>query len=176
MSPREVLTESAEGLRYTGKGRGEEWGRVIHQLLELASRMPKCNIEQVARTVLSAEGVPRAFLPDAVALVREITSSELWRESHAGPRSFAEVPFSIQVVGESLGDEARAAAGLTGPPVPTVIRGVIDRVYEDRETRWCVIDWKTDAVADSSRTKLDEHYRPQVDLYAQCWRLILDHS
>jgi ATP-dependent helicase/nuclease subunit A len=176
MSPREVLTESAEGLRYTGKGRGEEWGRVIHQLLELASRMPQCNIEQTARTVLSAEGVPLAFLSDAVALVREIKSSELWRESHAGPRSFAEVPFSIQVAGESLGDEARAAAGLTGPPVPTVIRGVIDRVFEDHDTRWRVIDWKTDAVADSSRTKLDEHYRPQVGLYAQCWRLILDHS
>lgn len=175
ISPREVLTESAEGLRYTGMGRGEEWGRVIHQLLELASRMPKCNIAEVARTVLSAEEVPLAYLPDAVELVGAIKSSELWRESHAGPRSFAEVPFSIQVSGESLGDDARNAAGLTGPPVPTVIRGVIDRVFEDRDTRWRVIDWKTDAVTDASRSKLDDHYRPQVDLYAQCWRLILDH-
>jgi len=176
ISPREVLTESAEGLRYTGKGRGEEWGRVIHKLLELASRMPKCNIEEMAGTVLSAEQVPLAYLSDAVELVREIKSSDLWRESHGGPRSFAEVPFSIQVAGESLGDEARAAAGLTGPPVPTVIRGVIDRVFEDHDTKWQVIDWKTDAVTESSRTKLDDHYRPQVDLYAQCWRLILDHS
>jgi ATP-dependent helicase/nuclease subunit A len=175
ISPREVLTESAEGLKYTGKGRGEEWGRVIHTLLELASRMPDCNIEEVARTVLSAEEVSLAYLPDAVELVRAIKSSELWRESHAGPRSFAELPFSIQVSGESLGDEARAAAGLAGPPVPTVIRGVMDRIFEDRDTRWRVIDWKTDAVTEASRTKLDEHYRPQVELYAQCWRLILDH-
>jgi ATP-dependent helicase/nuclease subunit A len=175
ISPREVLIESAEGLRYTGKGRGEEWGQVIHKLLELVSRMPKCNIEEVARTVLSAEEVPLAYLPDAVELVQAIKSSELWRESHAGPRSFAELPFSVQVSGESLGDEARAAAGLSGPPVPTVIRGVIDRVFEDRDARWRVIDWKTDAVTEASRSKLDDHYRPQVDLYAQCWRLILDH-
>jgi ATP-dependent exoDNAse (exonuclease V) beta subunit len=38
-----------------------------------------------------------------------------------------------------------------------------------------VIDWKTDAVTEASRSKLDDHYRPQVDLYAQCWRLILDN-
>ncbi|MFM8857188.1 MAG: UvrD-helicase domain-containing protein, partial [Actinomycetota bacterium] len=176
ISPREVLTESAEGLRYTGKGRGEEWGRVIHKLLELASRMPTCNIEEVARTVLSAEEVPLAYLSDAVELVRAIQSSELWQESHAGPQAFAELPFSIQVSGESLGDEARAVAGLSGPPVPTVIRGVIDRVFEDRDARWRVIDWKTDAVTAASRSKLDDHYRPQVDLYAQCWRLILDHQ
>jgi ATP-dependent exoDNAse (exonuclease V) beta subunit len=137
--------------------------------------MPDCNIEEVARTALSAEEVSLAYLPDAVELVRAIKSSELWRESHAGPRSFAELPFSIQVSGESLGDEARAAAGLAGPPVPTVIRGVMDRIFEDRDTRWRVIDWKTDAVTEASRTKLDEHYRPQVELYAQCWRLILDH-
>jgi len=176
ISPREILTESAEGLRYTGQGRGEEWGRVIHKLLELATRMPAFDIEPVARTVLSAEQVPLEHLPDAITLVTDIMSSNLWRETQESPEHFSEVPFSIQVAGESLADEARTAAGLTDPPLPTVIRGVIDRVFRDKDATWRVIDWKTDAVRASSKSKLEDHYRPQVSLYAECWRLIRDHK
>ena len=57
-----------------------------------------------------------------------------------------------------------------------MIRGVIDRVFRDKDATWRVIDWKTDAVTASSKSKLEDHYRPQVSLYAECWRLIRDYK
>jgi ATP-dependent exoDNAse (exonuclease V) beta subunit len=40
--------------------------------------------------------------------------------------------------------------------------------------RWTVVDWKTDSVTAASESKLDDHYRPQVELYAECWRHACD--
>ena len=56
-----------------------------------------------------------------------------------------------------------------------MIRGVIDLVYGDPVAdRWTVVDWKTDSVTAASESQLDDHYRPQVELYAECWRHACD--
>ena len=36
-------------------------------------------------------------------------------------------------------------------------------------TNWEILDWKTTSVADADAAKLEEHYRPQLVLYARCW-------
>jgi ATP-dependent helicase/nuclease subunit A len=175
IKPREVLTEPAEGLRFTGQGLGESWGRAIHRLVELAGRTGDLDVEAVAETILSAEEVSLAHVDRAVSTVRSIVGSDVWARSRAAACRFVEVPFSIQVTGESLGARVRASAKLEGPPVPTVIRGVIDLVYGDPVAdRWTVVDWKTDSVTAASESQLDDHYRPQVELYAECWRHACD--
>lgn len=36
-------------------------------------------------------------------------------------------------------------------------------------TDWVIVDWKTTSVTDADATKLEDHYRPQLRLYARCW-------
>lgn len=169
ISPREVLTEPAEGMRFTGHGLGEPWGRVIHRLLELAARDPRLDLPAAAGSALSSEDLSPALVARAVATVREVMASDIWRRAEASDSRFVEVPFSLQVRGEDLPAQVRQIAG-DGPPLPTVIRGVIDLVFREADGRWTVVDWKTDSVTAASERLLEAHYRPQVELYADCWR------
>ena len=195
ISPREVLTEPAEGIRFTGHGLGEPWGRVIHCLLEVAGRDPELDLEAAAATALSAEDVSPVHLAQAVATVRSVMRSDVWQRSQASGQRYVEVPFSLQVRGEDLPENVRSLAGEGGPPLPTVVRGVIDLVFqepgdatepgdtkqpacpqESGSDRWTVVDWKTDSVTASSESLLEAHYRPQVELYAECWSSVLERA
>jgi len=180
ISPREVLTEPAEGIRFTGHGLGEPWGRAIHCLLEHAARDPGLDLEAAAATALSAEDVSPVYLDKTVATVRDVMASDVWRRSQASDRRYVEAPFSLQVRGEDLPENVRKLAGAGGPPLPTVVRGVIDLVFQEPDgqepdsqepdgRRWTVVDWKTDSVTTASEPLLEAHYRPQVELYAECW-------
>ncbi len=175
IAPRELLTEPAEGIRFTGDGLGEPWGRAIHRLLELAFRDRGLDIPAAAVTVLSGEDVSLVHLDRAVATVRGVLASDVWRRAQASPARLAEVPFSVQVRGADLPEGVRKFAG-DGGPLPTVIRGVIDLVFSDTAGRWTVVDWKTDAVTAASERLLAEHYRPQVELYADCWSLLVSRQ
>lgn len=178
-----MLTEPAEGIRFTGHGLGEPWGRVIHCLLELAARDPRLDLEAAAATALSAEDVSPVHLAQAVATVRSVMQSDVWRRSQASGQRYVEVPFSLQVRGEDLPENVRSLAGEGGPPLPTVVRGVIDLVFQEPDCpqdcggdRWTVVDWKTDSVTASSESLLEAHYRPQVALYAECWSSVLERA
>jgi ATP-dependent exoDNAse (exonuclease V) beta subunit len=174
-----VLTEPAEGIRFTGHGLGEPWGRVIHCLLELAAHDPGLDLEAAAALALSAEEVSAAHLALAVATVRDVMNSDVWRRSQASGQRYVEVPFSLQVRGEDLPEKVRRLSGEGGPPLPTVVRGVIDLVFQEPGgsqdpggERWTVVDWKTDSVTAASEPLLEDHYLPQVELYAECWSRI----
>jgi ATP-dependent helicase/nuclease subunit A len=189
ISPREVLTEPAEGIRFTGHGLGEPWGRVIHCLLEVAAGDPGLDLEAAAATALSAEDVSPVHLAQAVTTVRSVMQSDVWRRSQASGQRYVEVPFSLQVRGEDLPENVRSLAGDGGPPLPTVVRGVIDLVFQEPGgppvdgsphepggDRWTVVDWKTDSVTAASESLLEAHYRPQVALYAECWSSVLERA
>lgn len=195
ISPREVLTEPAEGIRFTGHGLGEPWGRAIHCLIELASRDPAIDLDAAAAMALSAEEVSPTHRTQAVAIVRSIMGSDVWLRSQASGRRYVEVPFSLQVRGEDLPENVRPLAGDGEASLPTVIRGVIDLVFEEpfpqealsqqslpsghrapknaARGRWTVVDWKTDSVTAASEALLEAHYLPQVELYADCWSRVL---
>ena len=58
-----------------------------------------------------------------------------------------------------------------GPaPVETVegVEGVIDLAFREPDG-WVLLDWKTDATGEDGVQTLVSRYRPQVDLYAECW-------
>ena len=175
ISPRELLTEPAEGIRFTGDGLGEPWGRAIHRLLELAARDRDLDLRAAVATALSGEEVTLVHLDRAVETVREVLASDVWRRAHASRARFVEVPFAVQVRGEDLPENVRKLAG-DGAPLPTVVRGVIDLVFAEAGGGWTVVDWKTDAVTKASEQLLADHYRPQVELYAECWRLLAPYN
>jgi ATP-dependent exoDNAse (exonuclease V) beta subunit len=105
-----------------------------------------------------------------------VLASEIWQRAQASPARFVEVPFAVQVRGEDLPEQVRKLAG-DGEALPTVVRGVIDLVFAEAAAgAWTVVDWKTDSVTQASEQLLEHHYRPQVELYADCWRLLAPYN
>jgi ATP-dependent exoDNAse (exonuclease V) beta subunit len=156
-------------MRFTGHGLGEPWGRAIHRLLELAAQDPGLDLAAAAGSALANEDLSPALVERALETVRDVMASAIWKRAAASDRRFVEVPFSLQVRGDDLPERVRHLAG-DGSPLPTVVRGVIDLVFREADGHWTVVDWKTDSVAATSARMLEDHYRPQVELYADCWR------
>ncbi len=56
-----------------------------------------------------------------------------------------------------------------GNAVPTLLRGVIDLAFHEPKG-WVIVDYKTDARPRSYVPALVDHYRGQVETYADVWR------
>jgi ATP-dependent exoDNAse (exonuclease V) beta subunit/RecB family exonuclease len=202
VTPRDFLTEPAERIRHTGRGLGQEWGTVIHRLLELAvlqleephGEARAFDLRTAAESALeesdfAESGIARQELVDrAVALVGEIQRSPAWQRIRESRERHVEVPFTIAVSGDEIPEgvhvdagpgraesgaaDLRAAAAEGDGLVPVLIRGQIDAVFDEAaagEPDWVVLDWKTTSVAAHDAGKLEDHYRPQLALYARCW-------
>ncbi len=211
VTPRDFLTEPAERIRHTGRGLGQDWGTVIHRLLELAVASARGNTSAldleaaatsaIAETDLLQSGHDQQLLiTRAVELVQEVMQHPVWRRIVAGAQCHVELPFTISVPAAEITAEvevdygpvpetldamkaarigtapAQAATTVVTEKPPVLIRGQIDLVYQDPDTApnagmtdWLVLDWKTTSVADSEIGKLEDHYRPQLRLYARCW-------
>lgn len=158
VTPRDFLTEPAERIRHTGRGMGQDWGTVIHRLLELAVQkladgqtgfdLASAAANVVAESDLAESGIDRKAMADrAVALVEEILRSGVWRRIEAAAERHVEVPFSIAVSideipagvevdvgpGGSATDAAPGgpAACLAASALPVLIRGQIDAVFRE---------------------------------------------
>ncbi len=211
VTPRDFLTEPAERIRHTGRGLGQDWGTVVHRLLELAvatTRSPAAtlDLETAAASAIAETDLPQSghdqqlLITRAVGLVREVMQHPVWQRIGAGEHCHVELPFTISVPAAEVGNGVEVdygplpvvlgeEAALAGPDAtaqavimtvseqPAVlIRGQIDLVFQDSDaqpkagmTNWMVLDWKTTSVADSEIGKLEDHYRPQLQLYARCW-------
>ena len=200
VTPRDFLTlEPAERIRHTGRGLGQDWGTVIHRLLELAVQgigghgaafdLATAAANAIAESDLAECGVAQQELIDrAVTLVEEIRRSDAWRRIAAAAERHVEVPFSIAVAADEIPADvdvdagpawvhaAAAQGGPWCPAVPVLIRGQIDAVFREASagapvgmTDWVILDWKTTSVTPADARKLVDHYRPQLALYARCW-------
>jgi len=140
---------------------GVEWGTVIHALLETAMRQPAADLHSVARSLLrDLEEIPgRAEV--AVATVRSVQQSALWKRAQASRQRLVEVPLQMLV---PLADSTKG--------LPTIRRGVIDLAFLEQKG-WVIVDYKTDDVADKDVTTLVGHYRPQVRAYADAWQKLV---
>jgi len=139
----------------------------------------------VQESDLSESEVDREELVErAVSLVEEICRSDVWQRVTGGGERLVEVPFSIAVTADEIpsgvdvdrGPAAAAADPVVAASCPVLIRGQIDAVFHDASTAppvgmtdWVIVDWKTTSVAAADAAKLEDHYRPQVRLYARCW-------
>ena len=200
--PRDFLTEASEALKNAGRGLGQEWGTVIHRLLELAADntdrngtlMAGFDLETVAHnvvqeTLLDEDADHGALVENALSLVREVMASEIWKLAQASPRAYREAPFTVQLSAKELPgftldagplNDLQADQACEQSVLPTLIHGVIDLVFEDARrvgpngtAGWTIVDWKTSNVGATGK-EIEAYYRPQVQLYARCWAAVMD--
>ena len=133
---------------------GAEWGVVIHLLLQAVANDPKADLKNLAQDTLPGHGLPVTLAGKAEAEVRGVMQSDLWKRAMAGGRRLAEAPF------EMLDDDSG--------PVPVLLRGAIDLVFEEPDG-WVLLDYKTDAPGAGGLDALVRLYAPQVELYARAW-------
>lgn len=150
---------------------GPEWGKIVHAML---SAVEEGEAEDVltarARNLLvendrplNIAGNPKE-LDVLVALVRDVTRSDVWVRAMASPERRTEVPFAVAT---GVAHEA----GSTSEDVPSILEGVIDLVFRE-DDGWVVADYKTDTGTDPKFSTRVPEYRRQVDIYADCWERI----
>jgi ATP-dependent helicase/nuclease subunit A len=145
---------------------GTEWGTVIHLLLETALVRPGADLHQLAHTALAEEGLAVDEASTAVEMVQQVLRSNVLRRARAASRYLVEVPFQKLVPAGA----PRAVGGL-----PTIVRGVIDLAFFE-PPGWVIVDYKTDRIAATQVTAAAEHYRAQVETYADAWQEMLGQS
>jgi ATP-dependent helicase/nuclease subunit A len=148
-----VVGEAGEA----GEGEhGQEWGTVIHLLLEAAAREPGPDLEALAAAALFETGQDAALAPAAAELVRTVMGSEVWKRSLAAAHRLTEVPFHYLLNEDIAG-------------IPTLLRGSVDLAFEE-DGGWVLVDYKTDLVSGAGQVEeLGRRYAPQLRLYASAW-------
>ncbi len=141
------------------EARGAAWGRVLHQLLEAAMRIPNLELEPLALNLLREEELAPDLLGEVLRVAASVTASDLWARALKAPRRYVEVPFEMVVPSADL--------GITGGPSETLLKGAIDLVFEE-DGVWHIVDWKSDVVGDAT-AGLVAHYAPQVMHYRRAW-------
>jgi ATP-dependent helicase/nuclease subunit A len=149
-----------------GGEHGTEWGSVIHTLLETAMREPDCDLEPLARTHLDEYGLEPSRATEAVQTVVSVQQSDIWRRARAAEQVLVEVPFARWL---DAADELAPADAASARSVPKFLRGVIDLVFREADG-WVIVDYKTDQVHSAGLAELLEHYRGQMQVYAESWR------
>ena len=140
-------------------GRGMEWGRIIHGLLEAAMRDPSLDLRAYAANLFTEEERPPDDLAEAVRLVEAVAGSALWRRALAAKRRLVEVPFALTVPSAEL--------GATEGPDETLLQGAIDLLFED-DGGWVLVDYKSDRVA-GNLAELTDWYASQIRHYRRYW-------
>ncbi len=140
-------------------GRGMEWGRILHGLLEALMRDENLDARAHAENLFASEGRPAGDVAEAVALAEAVRRSLLWRRALAARRRLVEVPFALLVSSTEL--------GLGEGPPETLLSGAIDLAFEEDDA-WILVDYKSDRVAGNLR-ELSDWYAPQIRHYRRYW-------
>jgi ATP-dependent helicase/nuclease subunit A len=163
---------------------GAAWGSLLHGLLEHAMRHGSSSRGDLARLAqwLTVETPDlRPFIPEALDWVDEVRQLPFWKEATAGVVRLVEVPFAVRLTpSEAAPGPAVAAARASDAvvaqdfsPACTVLRGVIDLVYESAEG-WRILDYKSDqldGLADVD-AELLARYGPQLAQYRVAWERV----
>ena len=151
------LSEGRRGV--TSGEHGTELGTVIHLLLETAMRNPGVDLKRLAASVLADQGLACDLAETAVQTVCQVRESAIWQRAIASPKRLVEVPFQTLLATDKP----------TKGEIPTLLRGVIDLVFLE-QSRWVIVDYKTDRAAPGAIPGLATHYAPQLLTYAMVWR------
>ena len=158
---KEMTVESTkQHPKNSGSSQGAAWGTVIHLLLETAMQQPDVPLDSLAYTALEQQDLDVAMVNDALVVVQAVLKSDIWQRAQASEKRLVEVPF-----------EHCLAAGDSETGLPTLVRGVIDLMFREPDG-WVIVDYKTDSVTADSVGNLVDHYRGQVNGYADTWQLL----
>jgi len=161
------VAKSAEPIpSWAAQGKGESWGRAVHNLLKLIGEGMVKDLEFQAENVLTAEERDISEKGELVRLIKSITASTLWNRMIKAQKKFYEIPFSVQTDLSSLDlinkDNTK--------DLPVVLNGVIDLVFLE-EDGWVIADYKTDIINGGLQRFID-YYTPQIRIYTEFWEKI----
>lgn len=141
------------------EGRGMAFGSVVHRCIDaIGGGLQPERLETFAQMAAEEEELDKKWLPDVIASVRRVLSSELWQRSRVANQCYHE--FSFMEMEEN-------GSGIETPSC-TLLRGVIDLVFEE-EDGWVIIDFKTDLFEQEHLDAFVQYYTPQVRAYAEKW-------
>ncbi|NLV16315.1 MAG: UvrD-helicase domain-containing protein [Syntrophomonadaceae bacterium] len=143
------------------KGKGTEWGGLIHQALAVLAADPRPDPELLFVNVLAEEELSAEETDEAILLLKGIIQSPVWQRMARSSQRFMEIPFATTATDDIL-----------GIPMGTAVSGVIDLVFKEAG-EWVIADYKTDAIETPQRlTELKNYYAPQVRLYKRFWETL----
>jgi len=131
---------------------GMVWGRIIHRMLEAVTKDENIDLGLIAENLLREEERPLSEKESAIATVKGVMSSELWRRMKKAEEALVEVPFSLKIEDTTM---------------PKVMSGAIDLAFKEQDG-WVIADYKTDKV-DGNLDALVAYYKPQVEMYRKFW-------
>ena len=140
---------------------GVAWGEDVHELLEAAMRGRDAGLENLARSLSrERDGIvdEDKRVQDLLECVRSVRQSEIWKRAQTSKQVLPEVPIIM------MDNSVESSDGR-----PLLLRGVIDLAFRE-ENGWVIVDYKTDQLKGTSLEALVDHYRPQVQCYADAWR------
>ena len=157
-----IATAKELGLKGTSRPRwetsgdyGYQWGSAVHELLAICTKSPKADLRPSAITLASEYDLGSERVDELLTTVKSVTKSEIWKRAQAALQCFSELPFET-----SIKDEAGR---------PTIVRGVIDLIFEEPEG-WVIVDYKTDDLGGNDVTEALAFYRGQLQQYSQYWQ------
>lgn len=138
-------------------GYGRDLGNAMHELFAFVAQRRKAFEkaklpDRIFETILEKHEVT-LHRPIAQQMMNAFFDSPLWKSIRSAEIVHAELPVS------GLRSEETSS--------PEVLDGTIDLLYRVNGD-WHLIDYKTDRVSDN-RESLVDHYRPQIESYAQLW-------
>ncbi|WP_261303981.1 UvrD-helicase domain-containing protein [Paenibacillus andongensis] len=148
-----VLVRSAEG-------KGMAYGSLVHRCLQaLGEGMDAKDLSDFCRMAAEEEGVEVKWLEQAETTVLQVTKSDMWRRCmNANWRGHE---FSFMTARRMNENEQ-------GQSMTTLLRGVIDLVFEE-EDGFVIVDFKTDRYESQHEQQFVDYYRPQVVAYVEEW-------
>ena len=130
---------------------GELLGTIVHSVMERIDSVGngEDSIRSEVERVLLSLGVPNRsnLTGEIIRVVQNVIGSAFWTEVVAGQN--AKTEFTITT---TLGDD--------------YLTGTIDRVYQDQNGIWNVLDFKTDAIKGIVPEDLLHEYTSQLKFYA----------
>jgi ATP-dependent helicase/nuclease subunit A len=170
-------------------GFGMSWGRIVHNILEVAGKGGDEKLDLLAENALVAEGRDAGEKGKLMRLIDSILKSDFWQRIMKAEKRYFEIPFSIKtdstalVVGEweEKGEKGAMAKKEEGrstkydeiserEKLPIILTGAIDLAFFEQDG-WVIADYKTDDVGEGLE-KFVKYYGSQVKLYSKYWEEI----
>ncbi|MCU6796836.1 UvrD-helicase domain-containing protein [Paenibacillus sp. WQ 127069] len=167
-SSSDIVIERSSG------GKGMAYGSLIHRCLQaLGEGMDDSDLTDFCRMAVEEEGVEEKWLELAVETVLKVAASTLWKRSMSARRRYHEFSFMISRRIAATDENKRVQdssfqGGSLADSVTTILRGVIDLVFEEEEG-WVIVDFKTDRYELPNEQQLVDFYKSQVLAYVEEW-------
>ncbi len=171
-------------------GFGMSWGRVVHNILEVAGKGEEKKLDLLAENALVAEGRDSGEKGKLLRLIDSILKSDFWQRIMKAEKRYFEIPFSIKTdsrvlrmageweeKGEKGAIAKKAKRGSTKfdeiserEKLPIILTGAIDLAFFEQDG-WVIADYKTDDVGEGLENFV-KYYGSQVKLYSKYWEEI----